>query len=110
MGILGKSEALNVATVKSALIKTKDKPVAATTIVLVANKKQQEILGNVNPHQAINLVYVDKELLPDVSSSWRSTDPTEEYPDRATQLQQDVQSQSNHEMSDLLRNTSPKTR
>lgn len=110
VGILGKSQALNVATVKSALIKTKDKPVAATTIVLVANKKQQEILGNVNLHQDINLVYVDKELLPEVSPLWHSTDHTEEYPDRATQLQRDVQNQSNHEMSDLLRNTSPKTR
>ncbi|MDX1750017.1 MAG: hypothetical protein R3271_06835 [Methylophaga sp.] len=110
VGILGKSQALNVATVKSALIKTKDKPVAATTIVLVANKKQQEVLGNANPHPDLDLVYVDKELLPEVSSSWGSTDHTEEYPDRATQLQRDVQNQSNHQMNDLLRNASPKTR
>lgn len=110
VGILGKSQALNVATVKSALIKTKDKPITATTIVLVANKKQQEILDNENPHQDINLVYVNKELLPEVTSSWRSTEHKEEYPDRTTQLQRDVQNQSNHEMNDLLRNTSPKTR
>lgn len=110
VGILGKSQTLNVATVKSALIKTKGMPVAATTIVLVANKKQQEILGNVNTHQNVKLAYVDRELLPEVSSLGHSTDYTEEYPDRATQLQQDVQNQSNHEISDLLRSTSPKTR
>lgn len=110
VGILGKSQAINVATVKSALIKTKGKPVAGTTIVLVANKKQQEILANANPHPEVDLVYVDKEKLPKVTSSWRSADHTEEYPDRATQLQRDVQSQSNQQMNDLLGNTSSKTR
>ena len=109
VGILGKSQAINVATVKRALVETKDKSVAAT-IVLVANSKQQAMLGMANTHPDVKLVYVDNELLPEASSSWHSTDHTEEYPDRATQLQRDVQNQSNHEMSDLLRNTSPKTR
>lgn len=110
VGILGKSQPLNVATVKSALIKTKGKPVTETTIVLVANAKQQEILANANPHPDVNLVYVDKELLPDVSSSRGLTNYTEEYPERAIQLQRDVQEQSNQNMKELLTNTSPKTR
>lgn len=109
VGILGKSQPLNVATVKSALIKTKGKPVTATTIVLVANAKQQEILADANPHPYVNLVYVDKELLPDASSR-SSTNHTEEYPERAIQLQRDVQEQSNQNMKELLTNTSPKTR
>lgn len=109
IGILGKSQAINVATVKRALLDTKDKLVAGT-IILVANSKQQDMLGAANTQNDIKLVYVDKELLPDISSSRSFTGQAEEYPDRATQLQQDVQSQSNRDMNKLLRNTAPKPR
>lgn len=112
IGIVGKSQAINIVTVKRALAETKGKSVAGT-VALIADSKEQVVLNTANPNPDIKLIYADKNALPAILPSMEFTGTQvqmEEYPDRATQLQQDVQSQSNRQMDKLLRNTAPKTR
>lgn len=112
VGVVGKSQAINVMTVKQTLKRINEKQ-ASGTVFLVANKAEQESLMAANTNPTVKLIIVD-ESLPgsdaiDVQSQWPVSDTfAGEYPDQTTQLQQKVQNQNNRQMNKLLRNTSPK--
>lgn len=112
VGVVGKSQAINVMTVKQTLKKINEKQ-ASGTVFLVASKAEQKSLMAANTNPTVKLIIVD-ESLPgsdaiDVQSQWPVSDTfADEYPDQTTQLQQKVQNQNNRQMNKLLRNTSPK--
>lgn len=119
VGIVGKSQAINVMTVKRALEKTNGKQ-ASGSVFLVADDTYQQSLMATNTNPDVKLVFVDKALPQIPVSTQEAADmqshtsnsftSVSEYPDQTTRLQQNVQSQNNRQMKNLLRNTAPKTR
>ena len=110
VGIIGKSQAINVITVKRALTETKGKP-ASGTVALIADSKEQEILDAANTNSNIKLIYANKNV-PSIDSPLMEPTGTQvqakEYPDKVMQLQQDTKSENNHQMNKLLRNITSK--